>query len=225
MQRGRVLGLWMWLAAAGPAAAAGGAQLVDDASVETPGTCHLETWVTGYGGGRALVNLSPGCTRDDLPRLEFGGAVQYLRDHPDDAVAGPALKLNLVSNDRTVGLALTGAAAWSLRRGGLQTAAVIAPLSWTVNYQTQVNFNAGWTYTRGARRPNDAVLGAQVNYALGGHVGLMAEVVAHYHQRAGAQAGLRWTPGGGPMDLDLLAGRYIDGASKSAITLGVTFRR
>jgi hypothetical protein len=36
--------------------------------------------------------------------------------------------------------------------------------------------------------------------------------------------GLRWNPGGGATDFDLLAGRYIDGASKTAITLGVTFR-
>lgn len=223
--RGRILGLWMSLAVAGPAAAAGGAHIIDDAGVETPGTCHLETWVTGYGAGRGLVNLSPGCTREAMPRLELGAAVQYLRDHPDDAVAGPAFKLNLVSNDRAVGLALTGAAAWSLRRDRLASAAVVAPLSWTVNYQTQVNFNAGWTYTRGLRRPNDAFYGAQLNYALGGHLSLMAEAIGHYHLRPAAQAGLRWNPGGGPVDYDLLAGHYVDGASKTAITLGVTVRR
>jgi hypothetical protein len=71
-----------------PPPRAGGAHLIDDPGVETPGTCHLETWITGYGGGRGLVNLSPGCTREALPRLELGGAVQVLRDHPDDAIAG-----------------------------------------------------------------------------------------------------------------------------------------
>jgi len=223
--RGEVLGLWMALAVGGPAMAAGGAHLIDDAGVETPGTCHLEGWITAYGAGRGLANLSPACTREDLPRLEIGAGFQYLRDHPDDAVAGPALKLNLVPDNQAVGLALTGAAGWSLRRGRLETASVVAPLSWAASYQTQINLNAGWMYARGARRRNDATYGAQVNHALGEHVSLMAEVVGHYHLRAGAQAGVRWNPGGGPVDLDLLAGRYVDGSSRSAITFGLTVRR
>lgn len=224
-RQGVAMGVWLALATGAPAFAAGGAQLVDDASVETPGTCHLETWITTYGAGRGLVNLSPACTREALHRLELDAGVQYLRDHPDDAVAGPAFKLNLISNDRAVGLALTGAAGWSVHQGRLATASVVAPLSWTLGYQTQINFNAGWMYARGARRRNDAIYGAQVNRSLGDHLSLMGEVVAHYHLRAGSQLGLRWNPGGGPVDLDVLAGRYIDGASKSALTLGVTVRR
>ena len=102
---------------------------------------------------------------------------------------------------------------------------MVLPLSWTLGYQTQVNLNAGWIYARGARRRNDAMFGAQVNRSIGGHLSLMAEAVGHVHLRAGGQVGLRWNPGGGRADLDLLAGRYIDGASKTAIPLGVTVRR
>jgi hypothetical protein len=40
----------------------------------------------------------------------------------------------------------------------------------------------------------------------------------------GGQAGLRWTPRGGSVDVDLLAGRYLDGATRNAITFGVTLR-
>lgn len=222
---GWIAGVCLALAAAEPAWAAGGAHVIDDAGVETPGLCHFETWVTSYGSGRGLANLSPGCTREAWPRLELGGAVQYFHDHPDDGLAGPALKLNLVPNSGEVGLALDASAAWSLRRGRFAAASVIAPLSWTVNYQSQVNFNAGWMYTQGARHPHDAIFGAQWNYQAADHVSLMAEVIGHRYQRTGAQVGLRWNPGGGPVDLDLLAGRYLDGASRSAVTLGVTVRR
>ncbi|HKP77673.1 MAG TPA: hypothetical protein VJU34_00940 [Phenylobacterium sp.] len=214
----------MALAVTTPAAAAGGAHVIDDAGVETPGTCHLETWVTAYGGGRGLANVSPACTREDLPRLEIGAGLQYLRDHPDDAIAGPALKLNLIPNGRTVGLAVTGAAGWSFRRDRFETASVVMPLSWAVSYQTEVNVNVGWMYARNAQHRHDATYGAQLNHSLAEHLSLMVEVVGHNHLRTGGQAGLRWNPGGGPIDLDLLAGRYVDGASRSAVTLGVTVR-
>jgi hypothetical protein len=57
--------------ARGPVAwAAGGAQVVDDSEVVDPGTCQLETWVTGYsmevGGG-------------------YANSISY---HPNGAIAG-----------------------------------------------------------------------------------------------------------------------------------------
>lgn len=223
--RGEIVGLWIAIVATGPATAAGGAHVIDDAGVGTPGACHLEAWVTGHGGGRGLANLSPICTLQDRERLEIGAGFQYLRDHPDDAVVGPALKLNLIPNDNDVGLAVAAAAGWSVRRDRLEAASVIIPLSWSVGPRTEINVNAGWMYARGARQRNDVTYGAQVNYSLGQHLALMAEVVGRNHLRTGGQFGLRWNPGGGRVDFDLLAGRFTDGASKSAVTLGVTVRR
>lgn len=211
------------LCAATPALAAGGAHFVDDAGVETPGTCHVESWATGYGHGRGLANLSLACTGETLPRAEIGGSVQYLPDHPDDATVGPALKLNLVPNSDRLGVALTAAAAWSLRRDRLETASVVAPLSWNVSERTQVNFNTGWTYARGGDHRHDMVFGAQANYLARENVSLMAEVFGHARLRGGGQVGVRWNPRG-DVDVDLLAGRYIDGTSRTAVTLGVTVR-
>jgi len=41
----------------------------------------------------------------------------------------------------------------------------------------------------------------------------------------GGQAGLRWVTDRGRIDVDLLAGRRIDGTSASAVTVGLTIRR
>ncbi len=67
------LGTLLWVAAAilaGPALAAGGAHIVDNSEVETPGTCHLELWVSrfvpgdGYAkrGAGLHVQRFPGCS-------------------------------------------------------------------------------------------------------------------------------------------------------------------
>ena len=56
-------------------------------------------------------------------------------------------------------------------------------------------------------------------------VTLMAEAFRRDGGEAGAQVGVRWNPGGGRFDLDLVAGRRIDGESPRAITLGLTLRR
>lgn len=68
--------LLLALLAAGPAFAAGGEHVIDDAAVETPGTCHLESWVTLSSGG-GLVNSAPACTRKAWPNLELGGFVAH----------------------------------------------------------------------------------------------------------------------------------------------------
>jgi hypothetical protein len=223
--RQRTPWLCLFLAAAGPACAAGGAHVIDDDAVETPGTCHLETWVTHYAPGRGLANAAPACTPSALPRLEIGAAVQTLWDSHNDTTLGPAVKLNLRPVTRGLGLALSGAAAWSLRSGRLETASAIVPLTVPVGQRLHLNFNSGWTYAHGAAHRHAVFFGAQAEFQLTRSFGLMTEAFGRDHGHPGAQAGLRWTPGGGKLDLDLMAGRRVDGVSRNAVTLGVTVRR
>jgi hypothetical protein len=42
--------------------------------------------------------------------------------------------------------------------------------------------------------------------------------------RQAHKVGLRWNPRVGDVDVDLSAGRYVDGASPRAFTLGLTIR-
>ena len=198
--------------------------MIDDATVETPGVCHLESWITRYDGHRGLANASPACTRTAWPRLEIGAAIQHTWDDVDDTTLGPALKLNLLPVETGVGLGLIGAGSWSLRNGTLRTASMIVPLTITISDRVRASLNAGWLYGHANEPQHTIFFGAQLEAEIARDLSLMIEAFGRQHGHPGGQIGLRWTPGGGSFDVDLLAGRRIDGTSPDAITLGLTFR-
>jgi hypothetical protein len=206
------------------ARAGGGAHFIDDATVETPGVCHLESWVTGYDGERGLLNSSPACTSMALPRLEIGGAITHFWDSTDDTHVGPALKLKLLAVESGFGLGLVGAAGWSVRYGNLHTASIIVPATIDISERVRMNFNAGWLYGVMSERRQTYFVGAQMEAEIVRDLSLMVETFGRGYGHVGAQVGLRWNPGGGWFDLDVLAGRWIDGVSPEAVTLGLTAR-
>lgn len=211
---------------ASPVLAAGGAHVIDDSAVETPGVCHLESWVTRYGGDHGLVNLSPACTRTVWPHLEIGGALQSTWSaSASDTTIGPALKFTLRSEDTGIGLGAVGNGSWSVRSGQLETANLIAPATFVVSDRVRINLNAGWSYSRASPSRNALFYGGQAEIGLLPNTSLMIEAFRRDHGPAGGQLGLRWNPGGGRFDLDLLAGQLIDGTSRRAVTLGLTVRR
>lgn len=213
------------LLAPGAAGAAGGAHVVDDASVEAADVCHVEAWVTRSGPGRGVANLSPGCTPKSLRRLELGGALDYLVDRPDDVMLGPSAKLNLRNAATGLGIAVAASAAFSPRSGRIGAAGVIVPVTWQANSDLRLNLNAGWSYVDGAPRPDAGFLGVQAEYQVNSGLSIMAEAFGRTSGRPGQQVGVRWSPGTGEYDLDLLFGRRVDGVSRNAVTLGVTYRR
>jgi hypothetical protein len=209
-----------------PALAAGGANVVDDVTVETPGVCHLEAWATRYDPGRGLANLSPACTRKAWPVLEIGAALQHTwSPKVRDTTLGPALKLTLRPAESGLGFAVEGGGNWSLRAGRLETAGLIAPATIELNDRVRINLNAGWSYSRASVARNALFYGGQVEVGVARDLTLMVESFRRDHDRVGRQLGLRWNPGGGRFDFDLLAGQRIDGASPRAVTLGVTARK
>lgn len=208
-----------------PAFASGGEHVVDDATVETPGTCHLESWVTIHNRERGLLNLSPACTRRTWPRLEIGGAFQHSWDGSTLNTFGPALKLNLRPVETGVGIALITSGALNLSSGKLETASLIVPVTIPVAERVRFNLNGGWTYARASARQHAAFYGAQVEMQVGRDFSLMGEVFGRDHGPAGTQAGLRWTPRNGRLDVDLVVGRRVDGISPRSVTLGLTLRR
>lgn len=213
------------LVGAVPARAGGGAHVVDDATVETPGTCHLESWLTRGDGARGLLDLSPACTREAWPDLEIGAAVQRAWDGAGTATsAGPTLKRALRSPDRGPGVALAAGASWSLDHGTLETASVVVPVTLALDRRWRANLNAGWLYSRGGGDRQAAFWGAQLEAQVSPDCAAMVEVFGRDRGPAGGQAGWRWTPHGGAIDVDLVAGRYVDGADPFSLTLGVTLR-
>jgi len=223
----RAMGRWsaaVALTSAPPAWAAGGAHVVDDSEVETPGTCHLESWASRASDGGPLANLSPACTPGTLPRLEIGAGLQRTWGGDRDTLAGPTLKLQLRAPSDGPGVGLATSAAWSAHQRRLEAAGAILPVTVDVSERLRMNANLGWTYAAAAAHPHAAVAGLQAELRLARDLGLMTEVVERSHGRAGGQVGLRWTPGDGPLDIDLLAARRPDGVTPGVLTLGVTVR-
>jgi hypothetical protein len=207
--------------------ASGNEHVVDDAAVETPGVCHLEAWTTRFGSRQGLVNLSPACTRKAWPRLELGAGIQHAwtPGGRDTTTFGPALKLNILPEERGLGLGLAGTAAYDPRNGHVETATLIAPVTLPVSDRLRINLNAGWSYARTSERRQAAFYGVQGELAVTRTLTVMVEGFQREGGDPGAQVGLRWNPGGGRFDLDLVVGRRVDGESPHAVSLGLTVRR
>lgn len=213
------------LAAAGQAFAAGGAHVIDDAAVETPGTCHLESWVTLSSGNGALINSAPACTRETWPNLELGGFIAHSwAQGADDTLIGLSPKLVLRSEDHGFGVGIATSVGYGIDQHRFETASVVVPLTIPASDKLRFNLNAGWLWTRAGYR-HEMFVGAQAEIAVVRNLNLMVETFTRDQGKVGGQAGLRWTVAGGAVDLDLIGGCHVDGVTRSAITLGVTIRR
>ncbi|MDF0540718.1 hypothetical protein PX699_00045 [Sphingobium sp. H39-3-25] len=207
-----------------PALAAGGAHIVDDAAVEEPGQCHFENWATLASGHAGLANVSPACTLRSLPMVELGGFIAHgwTLDN-DDTLIGLSPKLMLRSEDRGIGVGIATSLAYGIDRRRLETASAIAALTVPASMGLRINLNGGWQWSRIGTK-HDLFVGAQAEVALTDNLIWMGEAFARAQGKMGEQVGLRWTSAGGGMDIDLLAGRYLDGATPNAVTLGITLR-
>jgi hypothetical protein len=226
--RAYALGCFAWLALAlsTPAAAGGGAHVVDDDAVLDPGVCHIENWLTRFGSGADLVTAAPACTLQAVPRLELAAAVQHGWDRDMATSITPSAKLNLRSaGDAPVGVAVSAAAIWNAGTGRVEEVQITVPVSARATPRLILHANAGWVIVPGSADRHALFWGGQAEYALTPHLVLMGEVFGRDRGPVGAQTGLRLTMDRGRIDLDLLGGHATDGTRASAVTLGLTIRR
>ena len=217
-----------------PVRAAGGAHIVDDSEVETPGVCHLETWVTRFVPGDGYLNLAPACTpAEKIPFIELGLVYDHYWDQNWDPATnpllfGPALKVNFRKEETGLGLGLGITSGVNLRTGELGLASLLMLVTIPIDERVRVNLNAGWSYLRGDT-PDAFFWGGQVEAKVGWDLSLMIEGFARSpNGLAGAQLGLRYTPTlkgkEGWLDFDLLFGSYFTPDTSRFFTLGVTVR-
>jgi len=136
------------------ASAAGGAHIVDDSEVETPGVCHLETWVTRFVPGDGYLNLAPACTTEQIPFLEIGASFQHYWDQVINAeLFGPAMKVKFQSGTTGLGAGLALNAGVDMRTGNLGMAQLLMLVTLPIDEKVKVNLNAGWSYLK-ADQPN-----------------------------------------------------------------------
>ncbi len=209
-------------AAASPASAAGNAQVVNDAAVETPGVCHVESWASAETHGDGLVNLAIGCTPRSTDWLELDlGTQRTWSDGTRDTTLTPGFKIAAATLSETVSVALAGSVTWGLSDGHAETVNITVPVSFQLNPALQLNLNAGWEWNRDGVE-HRAVLGGQVMWAASSELSLMAEGFGCTDGIVGYQLGARWTPVEW-LDIDLLAGHVLN-LRGTAVTLGVTAR-
>jgi hypothetical protein len=223
-----LVGTLFWIAAAvlpGPILAAGGAHIVDDSEVETPGTCHVEFWVSRFVPGDGYANVGPACTFLKIPWLEVGAAYQHYWDEiTAGPLIGPQFKINFQSASAGLGFALGLNAGVNARTGELGLAGLTALVTVPVTDALRINLNAGWSYLNGDN-PNALFWGGQVEVDVGWDVTLMLEAFGRQPGVIGNQMGLRYTPSAHPrFDFDLLVGTIFDQDSTKFFTLGVTVR-
>lgn len=206
--------------AATPARASGVEHVVDDSAVETPGTCHVESWVTIVRDDDGIATIAPACTRLQWPNLELGGFVSTAWDGDQrETQIGVTPKWNLRDEKRGLGLGVSASAGVDVSRGRLASASFVVPVTIPAG-RLRFNLNMGWQWTRAGG--HTAIAGSQAEFTATPTLTLMAETFVRDRGRAGGQTGLRWNPHGGRIDVDLVYGRYIDGTSPRAVSIGLT---
>jgi hypothetical protein len=197
----------------GPARAAGGAYLVDDASITPAGHCQLESWFQALSGGQSLLAVNPACTT---------GAVEWTlglasQAHPTLRQAAPAVKWMLRDPDtHGWGLALQANVTYGNGHALTQSAYAAATVGLDAARRWSLNTEVGATRLQGSTwRP---LAGAGVEFRLAAAVTLLAEHLWSPQGPSVSQAGVRWLLGDN--SIDLIAGHSSAQTHDRWVTLG-----
>jgi len=204
-----------------PAHAAGGAHVVDDAAVETPGGCNATAWVQHLAPANQDMAFALACTSLRLPQVEFGAGFGWTSGG-EGGRFDPTLKIALHETSGGVAFAVAGTFALGLDSGRIDSARLIVPVTVPLDAGVQLNLNAGLVHVDGASLA--AHFGAQLVAEIRPVLSLMGEAFVDTGGKPGAQAGLRLTPGKGQADFDLYVGHRIDGETDFSVGAGIVLR-
>jgi hypothetical protein len=219
--------------AAANAHAAGGAFVVDDAAVDEPGACKVESSVSLANNSALIGMVTPACVVRLLQPTEIG--VNIVRTRSNDGEWGtsilPKAKINILPAETgKFGLAVASGSAFNVLTGEYTGSVVNVPVTYTFSDSFKVNLNAGWVYER-AQNQHSLSAGAGIEWIPFKPITLIAEVFAFITDRPDVrtaneprfQAGIRITPID-TMDFDVIYGRNITGENANWVTLGLNVR-
>ena len=112
----------------------------------------------------------------------------------------------------------------NLKTGEFALGQILALVTVPVTDKVRFNFNAGWSYLDAIPSPHAVFYGAQFEATFFTDFMLMIEAFGRNPGIAGGQIGLRYTPGQGAIDFDLIFGAFIDPVGTRSATIGVTLR-
>ena len=210
--------------------AAGGAYVVDDAAVDDPFACKIETSASFASNTTFVGQLTPACVLPLFRPTEIGVNVVRARTPVGDW--GTALlakaKMNLLPVETgKIGVAVSGGSAFNLLTGEYAGSFFNVPVTYTFSDSFRLNANFGWIYERENDR-HAAAFGAGAEWIPAKPFTLIAEVFWVLSRNPETrtdldprfQAGIRITPIE-TMDFDVIYGRNILGENANWITVGL----
>jgi hypothetical protein len=215
--------------------AAGGAYAVEDAEVEEPGECKVESWLSAADNRDRVGVVSAGCV------FNLGRPVE-LNPQFERARSGGVWSTEFTFQAKTnilptgvgkLGLAVQGGPSFDLRNGENTGGFVTLPATYEFSETFKINVNVGWAYDR---EPDwhwfTWGAGFEWKFVEDKPLTLIGEVFGQLGHRdrdepalhrPRAQIGLRYTPVK-TVDFDVIYGRNINGENAHWITAGVNVR-
>jgi hypothetical protein len=215
----------------GQARAAGGAFVVDDAAVDEPGACKVESSASFAGNRDFVGQVTPACVVPLFRPVELGvNIVRARQDGEWGTSLIPKAKMNILPVETgKLGLAISTGSAFNALTGEYAGSFVNVPVTYTFSETFKANFNGGWIYDQPTNR-HVLSYGVGVEWIPMKPFTLIAEVfgIAGQADSRSAtdprfQAGLRVTPID-TIDFDLIYGRNILGENANWITIGMNVR-
>ena len=221
--------------AADRAFASDGAFAVEDAEVDQPGACKVESWLSFADTRDRIGAVRGGCVFNLGRPVELNSLVQRSRS---GSVWGTEFTFEVKTNILPVeagriGLAIQGGLSFDLLTGNSSGGFVTLPATYEFNDRFKINANLGWRYEH-APDLHWLTWGAGFvwKFAESKPLTLIGEVFGQSgHRIPGepaqndprAQLGLRYTPIE-TVDFDVIYGRNINGENAHWITVGLNVR-
>jgi hypothetical protein len=205
--------------------AAEGAFAVDNADVNEPGFCKVETWGSAARNGDRIFAVAPLCA------VSFGQpvdlAIQIDRANFDgEWLTAGALKAKTsivpLGDASRFGVAISGAAIASFKTNQFVAYSINVPVTFRVTDSLDLSLQFGGLWDRVDDRSH-ITWGGGFEFTLTPQLMLIGEVFSLASEHRGAQAGLRYTPHE-KIDFDLIYGHNLAGEKSDWLTLGVNVR-
>jgi hypothetical protein len=208
----------------GSALAAGGAFVVDDAGVDEPGSCKVESWAA-FASNRDFIGVvAPACGVNLGRPVEISVPIGRIRSDgvwSTDLVLEAKTPIIPFEDGSKFGVALMGGVGFNLTQGETAAAFIAMPISFQISEPLRLDLNVGVLRNIIDERTL-FTWGAGAHLALTPQVALIAETFG-FGREVGAQVGVRYTPHE-RVDFDLIYGRNIEGDRADWLTAGVNLR-
>jgi hypothetical protein len=130
--------------------AAGGAFAVDDAAVDDPGNCKVESWVSSASNKDFAAAATPACVVKLFFPTEVG--LQFARTRAGGEWSTSVTpKAKMMINEPKVGnfgLAISAGATYDAATGQNTGSFVNVPVTYMFSEAFKINVNGGWSYDR-----------------------------------------------------------------------------